>query len=146
MNVTSNVIDDLLPAYFSGEASADTRALVEQHFREHPAYEVQARRVAKTLQDALETVAVEPRLERTALRRAKRRLRMQTALFAVASTLTLNAISLQFSLTVDAGHVHVHWLSLPGQTTIIGALLLLAAVVWVFYFRTRRSVRRRVLG
>ena len=32
MNVTREVIYDLLPAYFAGEASADTRALVEEFF------------------------------------------------------------------------------------------------------------------
>src|SRR5687767_12962108 len=32
MNVTREVIYDLLPAYFAGEASADSRALVDEFF------------------------------------------------------------------------------------------------------------------
>ena len=32
MNVTREVIFDLLPVYFAGDASADTRALVEDFF------------------------------------------------------------------------------------------------------------------
>ena len=36
MNVTREVIYDLLPAYFAGEASADTRALVEEFFATDP--------------------------------------------------------------------------------------------------------------
>ena len=36
MNVTRNVIDDLLPAYLSGEASPDTVALVDEFLRQDP--------------------------------------------------------------------------------------------------------------
>jgi hypothetical protein len=43
MKVEREVIIDLLPAYFSGEASAATRALVEEYFREHPEFEKTAR-------------------------------------------------------------------------------------------------------
>jgi hypothetical protein len=39
MKLEREVIVDLLPAYFSGEASAATRALVEEYFREHPDFE-----------------------------------------------------------------------------------------------------------
>ena len=33
MNVTREVVTDLLPIYFSDEASADTKALVKNYFR-----------------------------------------------------------------------------------------------------------------
>jgi anti-sigma factor RsiW len=36
MNVTRDVIYDLLPAYFAGEVSADTRALVDEFFATDP--------------------------------------------------------------------------------------------------------------
>ena len=38
MNVTRDVITDLLPVYSSGEASADTRALVEEFFKQDPEF------------------------------------------------------------------------------------------------------------
>lgn len=38
MNVTRQVIHDLWPAYAAGEASADTRALVEAFLRQDPAF------------------------------------------------------------------------------------------------------------
>jgi heme/copper-type cytochrome/quinol oxidase subunit 4 len=50
MNVTRDVMNDLLPLYFSGEASAGTRALVEQYFREHPEFEREARGAARPLE------------------------------------------------------------------------------------------------
>ena len=39
MKLEREVIIDLLPAYFSGEASAATRMLVEDYFREDPEFE-----------------------------------------------------------------------------------------------------------
>ncbi len=36
MNVTKDVILDLLPLYFSDEASPDTRVLVEEHLQQDP--------------------------------------------------------------------------------------------------------------
>ena len=48
MNPTPDVITDLLPLYFSGEASADTRALVEEYFRANPEFERMARRMAES--------------------------------------------------------------------------------------------------
>jgi hypothetical protein len=38
MNVTREVVTDLLPIYFSGEASADTKVLVEDYFAGRPAH------------------------------------------------------------------------------------------------------------
>ncbi|HXT70491.1 MAG TPA: hypothetical protein VN700_12080 [Vicinamibacterales bacterium] len=38
MKVTRDVIYDLLPGYFSGEVSADTRAIVDEFLREDPEF------------------------------------------------------------------------------------------------------------
>jgi hypothetical protein len=50
MNVTREVVTDLLPIYFSGEASADTKVLVEDYFRQDPDFERIARRAATPLE------------------------------------------------------------------------------------------------
>src|SRR5205814_4494726 len=44
MNVTREVVTDLLPIYFAGEASGDTKVLVEDYFRQDRSEE---RRVGK---------------------------------------------------------------------------------------------------
>jgi predicted anti-sigma-YlaC factor YlaD len=49
MNITRNVVTDLLPIYLSGEASADTRALVEEYLGEHVEF---SRLVAETREEA----------------------------------------------------------------------------------------------
>jgi len=50
MNVTREVVTDLLPIYFSDEASADTKVLVEEYFRQDPDFERIARRAAMPLE------------------------------------------------------------------------------------------------
>lgn len=49
MNVTREVVTDLLPIYFAGEASGDTRVLVEDYFRQDPDFERIARSAATPL-------------------------------------------------------------------------------------------------
>jgi len=52
MNITREVVTDLLPVYFSGEASGDTKVLVEDYFRHDPDFE----RVARSAATPLETL------------------------------------------------------------------------------------------
>ena len=53
MNVTRQVVTDLLPIYLSGEASGDTKALVEDYFRQDPDFE----RIARSVADAARNFA-----------------------------------------------------------------------------------------
>lgn len=76
MNPKQDVITDLLPLYFSGEASADTRALVEEYFAANPDFERMARRMAvgmAALKSAPLTAA--DALEQRALVRTRAQLR-----------------------------------------------------------------------
>ena len=52
MNVTREVVTDLLPIYFSGEASGDTNMLVEDYFHQDPDFE----RIARSAATPLETL------------------------------------------------------------------------------------------
>ncbi|HET9408221.1 MAG TPA: hypothetical protein VFO39_13355 [Candidatus Sulfotelmatobacter sp.] len=148
MNVTRDVINDLLPAYFSGEACADTRRLVEDYFRQDVEFEKEARNAAAALESFghLEAGQPDPRIESLALRRAKRLLRIRMILAALASTFSLNAISLGFSFEVANGRTRVHWLTLPGQKEAILIVIALAVITWACYFRVRHRIRTRILG
>lgn len=64
MNVTREVMTDLLPVYFSGEASEDTKQLVEEYFRENPDFERIARRSAIPLEQLRRTAPVRAEAER----------------------------------------------------------------------------------
>ena len=86
MNPTRELITDLLPAYFSGEASADTRALVEEFFAQDPEFERMARRLAGSL-DALRTAgprSADEELEKRALVRTRMELRGKNLSLGVA--------------------------------------------------------------
>jgi hypothetical protein len=148
MNVSRDVINDLLALYFSGEASLDTRDLIEAYFRENPAFAQEARRAAEALQSLGMTEEWRPdtRLETKALKRAKKLLRVQSILFAIACTFTLNALSLGFSFEIGQGHVRAHWLAIPGQREVVLVLMFFAAAAWLSYVYVRRRVKTRVLG
>jgi len=64
MNITREVMTDLLPVYFSGEASEDTKQLVEIYFRENPDFERIARRAAMPLEQLRRTAPVAAEAER----------------------------------------------------------------------------------
>src|SRR5437763_1261081 len=59
MNITENIVRDLLPLYFDGECSPDTRALVETWFAQHPAF-AQAAQKSSTALGALAGMAAPP--------------------------------------------------------------------------------------
>src|SRR5262245_60657311 len=72
MSITRPVILDLWPAYLSGEASLETRALVEEYLRRDPEFARQLR------EDPLHEMApppLPPDVETNAFARARRRLR-----------------------------------------------------------------------
>lgn len=145
MILSEDVIRDLLPVYHSGEASDDTRKLVEAYFAEHPGFEDRFAAL-HTLRAALDAGAMEAPDERVALRRAKRVLRWQKVLLLVASTLSLNAVSLSFSLEIGHGPPRIHWLSVPGQGAFVALLAAASLVCWVAYFRIGKRIRRQFLG
>lgn len=60
MTVTRNVIYDLLPAYFAGEVSADTRTLVDEFLESDPELRRMADRFRERLQDAPVSIFLTP--------------------------------------------------------------------------------------
>lgn len=147
MNVTRDVISDLLVAYFSGEASADTRRLVEEFFRQDPEFERTARASVQTVPD-LRRFHAPPASgdeEKIALRRVRSILRWQRVLFAIALTLTANAVLIGFSLTISDGHSTIHWGLFHLQRLISAAMFGSAFVFWILYFLRSHSTRKEML-
>ncbi len=98
MKLEREVIIDLLPAYFSGEASAATRMLVEEFFRENPDFEKSARSAAGPL-ESLRAPApkLDPEKEKLALERARMVTETRSSFFwiAVLNTLILFLFRIQ---------------------------------------------------
>ena len=97
MNVTRDVITDLLPLYLSGEASPDTKALVEEFLRHDPelARIAQEGRIEKGL--GLPREAASPDRELQALSCTRGLLRRRGWLLALAIFFTTLPLSFAWS-------------------------------------------------
>jgi hypothetical protein len=136
MNVTREVVTDLLPIYLSGEASGDTKALVEDYFRQDPDFERIARNVAAPLETlrAAAPIAASPERKKRDLESVFLGLRRRKWLFGVSLFLTLSPLSFDFT------HGHIVSLMLRQAPWHAAFDWSLAAVLWFLYF-TRLPLR-----
>ena len=136
MKLEREVIIDLLPAYFSGEASAATRRLVEDFFRENPDFEKSARSAAGPLESLKAAPPrLDPEKEKLALERARMVTETRTSFFwlAVISTLMLFLFRIQ-----NGKLIWIVWSSSASGFGGRGALFIAMAVFfWLFYFYAR---------
>ncbi len=86
MTVTRNVIYDLLPAYFAGEVSTDTRTLVDEFLETDPELRRMADRFRERLQDrtGIDLSDAGSDRERIVFQRAKARFKLRQATLAWA--------------------------------------------------------------
>lgn len=148
MTITRDIARDLLPAYWSGEASADTRAAVEDLIARDPAFATEAGRAARVFADLESSASDGPdvTMRIAALERTKRVLRAQRILFALATTFSLNTLTIGLSLQESGGIWRVRWLALPGQGWVLGAVAVAATVTWILYARVQRRASRTIFG
>jgi anti-sigma factor RsiW len=93
MNVTREVILDLLPVYLAGEASPATRALVEEYLTRDPELGKEIRRNLA----AVARPSLPPDLELRALRRTRGLLGLQRWVFGLAILFSLIPFSSAFT-------------------------------------------------
>jgi len=140
MKLEREVIIDLLPAYFSGEASMATRTLVEDFFRENPDFEKSARSAAGPLESLKAApsrlgAGLDPEKEKMALERARMVTETRTSFFwlAVISTLMLFLFRIQ-----NGKLIWIIWSGSASGFGSRGALFIAMAVFfWLFYFYAR---------
>jgi len=133
MNITPDIIRDLLPLYAANECSAATRALVEEYLRDHPQEAAELRRMltAPAPRLAAPTAKLD---EMESLRQARRRVRRQSWLLGMAIFFSVAPFSLVFH---KGGH---YWLFRESPTS---ALLyaVLGVICWVAYAVMRHRSR-----
>jgi anti-sigma factor RsiW len=117
MNVTRDVIYDLLPAYFSGEASADTRTIVDEFF----ATDAEFARMAKRFQAAVERSSPAD-VEREAFRQTRARVGLRFAAMAWGAGALL-AFGIAVVVSVSGGRPRS-----PSPGILIGVVFSAAAV------------------
>jgi hypothetical protein len=139
MNVTREVVLDLLPLYLSGEASADSRALIVEFLAQDPELAERIRAAPQGLLGDAPPPALPADLEVRSLRRARRLINLQKWLFGPA--IALSALSLAIVVKSDHGHVQAVHLLISDHPWPVGAAAVLAAGCWIAYYRLRRRLR-----
>ena len=136
MNVTREVITDLLPVYTSGEASADTVSLVDEFLRTDPEFAelIRDEGVSQTLTPF--PVTVSPDLERRSLNLTKKHLRIRGVLLGLAIFFSVSPLS-----SYGNSEEGLQWLMLRDAPVIAGASLLLGVGFWISYFLKGRRLR-----
>jgi hypothetical protein len=124
--VPRNVILDLLPAYLAGEASAETRALVEEYAQNDPQIARMIR--AGALEPAIPSPAPPADLEMKALKRIRRSVRRQIVLVGLGTALLLMVpLAAQFPWSL-------------GDFVIMGTLLFGTGVAYILISRRSGSL------
>jgi hypothetical protein len=133
MKITRDVVADLWPAYESGEASADTRALVEAFLKDDPDL---ARILGGKGEPALPATAPGPRpdADKKVLVAAQRMIRRRKWLQGLALFFTMLPMT---SVYTDRLRF-VLWRDLPALAV---ASLLTAAALWAAYAATGRRLK-----
>ena len=130
MNVTKDIINDLLPLYMANECSADTRALVEEYLLQHPQQAEELRRITDTPVPG----AVPPAKgldELRAFREARRRLRRRSWLMALAIFFSVAPLS----FASVGGHSSWMLRDAPGTALIYASI---GVLFWILYAVERR--------
>lgn len=139
MNVTREVILDLLPVYLSGEASPATRTLVEAYLKEDAELAQRIRlQGPENLARAVPSVPL-PDLELRSLRRTRSLLGWQKWLFGLAIFFTATALSNESSF--EGGHLKEFHFLLRDYPAEFGTCVALGLACWIAYFSIRRRLR-----
>ena len=130
MQVTRDVITDLLPLYLAGEASEDTRALVQVFLEQDPEFAQWVKAGAQvTLPLAIPT-SISEETEMKSLAETKRQLKRRSLLMSAA--LLFSGLTVAF--TIEPTGVRWLWADSPAMAVV---MLVVAVISWVGFFTTR---------
>jgi hypothetical protein len=135
MKVTRDVIRDLLPVYLSGEATADTIALVDEFLRDEPEMAASVREAKRLDLPPLRQVRAGAAVERRALLRTRRHIQGRGTLLFFALLFTFAPFSFVFT---DAG---VQWSMWRDAPAIAHACIALAVLFWAMFVLLKLKLR-----
>lgn len=133
------IILDLLPAYTSGEASAETIAVVEKYLENDPQLAARLRSQSANGLKTMEPLLVPAELELVSIRRAKRLMRWQRWLLIMA--LCLSYAALEAEAVLGEWRMKPLHLLLKSNPFLIGILPILALICWIAYFWLKQRLR-----
>lgn len=134
MKITQEVISDLLPLYFSGEASEDTIKLIETYFEENPEFAEKAKATESQIIKNEIPINLTKEDEMKSLNKTKKRIKLQSILIGFAIFFTIAPFS--FAHVDDKFYVLL--LDSPMTALIYGSIGIL---FWISYFVARNKVK-----
>jgi anti-sigma factor RsiW len=141
MTITRDVIIDLLPLYLAGEASADTRALLEEYLRDNPRFAAEVReRAARSaaLLGAGAAAQPPPDHETATLERVRRFNRYRTQLLGF--TIAYGLIPFAFAFEGS----RIRWVMLRDNPKQAIFFWIAALGCWIAYYLLGRRLRSPV--
>ena len=136
MRITEEVMNDLLTLHLSGEASADTKSLIESYARENPAF---AARLDAAARQPMFDSAAGPRpfdRELQVLAETRQFIFLRTLFAAAALLFTVVPFTFTF------GSAGVHFLLLGRFPGMVWSSWSLAAASWAAVYVMSRRIRR----
>jgi hypothetical protein len=139
VEITRNIIRDLLPLYFAGEACPETRVLVEEFLARDPTLAAQAASQKSGSSEKILTggtiMPLSQDHEAEALARTRAKLQRTVRILALAIAFTL----VPFSFTFADGQIT--WMMLRDVPRMALTYWALAAGFWIAYFVRRYRLR-----
>ena len=131
MNITTEVITDLLPVYFAKECSQDTKLLVEEFFKANPEFERQASEFRSPFPNTIpQGLDKEDAIKLLGKIRWLLRVRSYIMAFAILCSLA------PFSFACTQGKFYWLYASSPNTAIIYGVV---ALALWVLYAVIKRK-------
>lgn len=131
MTITRDIVQDLLAVYLAGDASPDTRSLVEDWLNKDRDL---ARQVEAARRELPSVALPERSVEMRALTGTKRRLRRKGILLGMAIWVTALPLTVRFNSEGFQGLMITDW---PERAIVLS----MAAVLWALYARVSRGLR-----
>lgn len=135
MNVSDDVMNDLLTIYLAGEASAATKALIESHAQQNPLFASKIQAAGALSLNDPATVEPSRDLELQALAKTRQFIFLRTLFFASAVLFTL----LPLVFTFDARGAQ--FLILGRYPGLMWSFWSIATASWIAWYVMHRQVR-----
>jgi hypothetical protein len=139
MNVTREVILDLIPVYLAGEASPATRLLIDEYLRQDPELAQHVRTLAADNLANIKQSPLSSDIELRSLRRARALIGWQKWLFGLGITFTALSLSNEFSF--EGGRLREFHFLIRDYPAQFGTFAALALICWISYFAIRQRLR-----
>lgn len=132
MNITKDVVNDLLPLYFSEECSWDTKQLVEEYLKTHPDFEKQVKKFRRNPLTVSPPQALGKEDEMKSLLKTRRLLKLRSYLMGFAIFCSL----VPFSFIYTEGNFYWLFREAPSSAIVYAVL---GAGFWIGYFIIKRK-------